>query len=51
MFLLENKVEIERKKASVAIDEDGFVFVLVDDYLSYLQLKADNKNDERKKYM
>ena len=51
MFLLENKIDIARKKESDTISEDEFLFVLVDDYLTYLQSKADSTNDERRKYM
>ena len=50
MFLCEKRNEIEIMKVN-AINDDAFVLVLVDEYLSYLQSSAQSTTDERRKYM
>ena len=50
MFLYEKMNMLQLKKQTIE-NENDFLFVLADDYLTYLKHSACDTNDERRKYM
>ena len=50
MFVYENRIKIQTKMNSTNDDSD-FLFMLVDEYLTYLRTNGGNTTDERRKYM